>query len=301
MNREEYKRKLEEARANGQSQEPSRNKTGSLGKNGLKDGERSSADKPVFRMSRDAERTIIGQNQELIGKVDETRATLQKAVESLAGDADKYLAKLEDKENELGKSWLAIDEKLVELRAQIANFNPNLDLNKEGREYFSRLINLLQTTTQESQYTAALKALEDKARNIAFFLDDARKEAATGYKSIVAETVDKEVKRFEEGLNRVTDMQLARFEQKRKHLADIMEMLANWKWWFLGAVVFVGSITITQVSALVSSVKEQRKAEEVQWDARYWQYFKANNPKSSQKIMEEYAKKTKELGQEESE
>jgi hypothetical protein len=65
------------------------------------------------------------------------------------------------------------------------------------------------------------------------------------------------------------------------------------------AVIFVGGITIAQLSSLVSSVREQRKAEKVQWDAKYWQFFKANNPKTSQKLMEEYAKKTKELGQKE--
>jgi len=257
-----------------------------------------SAGKPIVRMSKDAERTIIGQNQELIGKIEETRKELQKAVNELAGDADKFLERLEEKEQELGKEWLAIDDRLVELHTQIKKFNPTLKLDKEGEGYFKRLISLLQTTTQESQYTAALNALQSEAKHIAFFLDDAQNKAAANYKSIVAETVDKEVRRFEEGLNKVTDAQLEKFEKKRKHLADMMDMLANWKWWFWGAVIFVGCITIAQVSSMASSIREQRKAEEVQWDARYWQYFKANNPNTSQKIMEEYAKKTKELGQE---
>lgn len=102
-------------------------------------------------------------------------------------------------------------------------------------------------------------------------------------------------------MNKVTDAQLARFEQKRKHISQIMDMLANWKWWFWGSVVFVGCITIAEVASTITNYKEQKKAEEVQWDARYWQYYKANNPITSQKIMEKYAKKTKELGQEESE
>lgn len=236
-------------------------------------------------MSKDAERTIIGQNQELIGKVDETRAKLQRAIEELAGDTDRFLSKLEEKATTLGRSWDAVNVKADDLYSQISSFNPVFQLDKGSSDFFQSLVN----------------TFDSRVHEVIFHINNIQSSTANGLRETFSKEVDKELERFEEGLNKVTEAQLARFEQKRKHLADIMDMLANWKWWFWGAVIFVGCITIAQISSLVSNVREQRKAEEVQWDARYWQFFKANNPKTSQKLMEEYAKKTKELGQENSE
>lgn len=234
-------------------------------------------------MSKDAERTIIGQNQELIGKVEETRAELQKAIEELAGDTDKFLSKLEDKATTLGRSWEAVNIKADDLCSQILSFNPVFQLDKGSSDYFQSLVN----------------TFEGRVHEIIFHINNIQSSTANGLRETFSKEVDKELERFEDGLNKVTEAQLARFEQKRKHLADIMDVLANWKWWFWSAVIFVGCITIAQVCSLISNVREQRKAEEVQWDAKYWQYYKANNPITSQKIMENYAKKTKELGQKE--
>lgn len=285
MNREEYRRKLEEARANGQSQEPSSKRIENPKESVKEAGTDTSAGESVFRMSKDAERTIIGQNQELIGKVDETRAKLQRAIEELAGDTDRFLSKLEEKATTLGRSWDAVNVKADDLYSQISSFNPVFQLDKGSSDFFQSLVN----------------TFDSRVHEVIFHINNIQSSTANGLRETFSKEVDKELERFEEGLNKVTEAQLARFEQKRKHLADIMDMLANWKWWFWGAVIFVGCITIAQISSLVSNVREQRKAEEVQWDARYWQFFKANNPKTSQKLMEEYAKKTKELGQENSE
>lgn len=285
MNREEYRRKLEEARANGLSQEPSSKRIENPKESVKEAGNDTSAGKSVVRMSKDAERTIIGQNQELIGKVEKTRAELHKAIEELAGDTDKFLSKLEEKATTLGRSWDAVNVKADDLYSQISSFNPVFQLDKGSSDFFQSLVN----------------TFDSRVHEVIFHINNIQSSTANGLRETFSKEVDKELERFEDGLNKVTDAQLARFEQKRKHLADIMDILANWKWWFWGFVFFVGCITIVQISSLVSNVREQRKAEEVQWDARYWQFFKAKNPKTSQKLMEEYAKKTKELGQENSE
>lgn len=285
MNREEYRRKLEEARANGQSQEPSSKRIENPKESVKEAGNDTSTGKSVVRMSKDAERTIIGQNQELIGKVEETRAELHKAIEELAGDTDKFLSKLEDKATILGRSWEAVNTKADDLYSQILSFNPVFQLDKGSRDYFQSLVN----------------TFEGRVNEIIFHINNIQSSTASGLRETFSKEVDKELERFEEGLNKVTDAQLARFEQKRKHISQIMDMLANWKWWFWGSVVFVGCITIAEVASTITNYREQKKAEEVQWDARYWQYYKANNPITSQKIMENYAKKAKELGQEESE
>ena len=73
MNREAYKRKLEESKTNEQTSQKSIPK-----KSVSRVGAECSTDKgTAVRMSKDAERTIIGQNQELIGKVQETREELE--------------------------------------------------------------------------------------------------------------------------------------------------------------------------------------------------------------------------------
>ena len=69
---------------------------------------------------------------------------------------------------------------------------------------------------------------------MALFLDDAQRKAMAGYETVDSQTVDEQMKRLEDGMSRLADSQLARFEQKRKHPDDIMDLLANWKWWFGG-------------------------------------------------------------------
>lgn len=117
-------------------------------------------------MSKDAERTIIGQNQELIGKVQETREELRQVVDSLTSDLSGFIDRLQGKENELERNWKAVNDKYQVLLYELREFNPSLHLDTKSEEYFRNLISLLQTTTQQSQYTAAIRALEEKAKQI---------------------------------------------------------------------------------------------------------------------------------------
>jgi len=101
-------------------------------------------------MSKDAERTIIGQNQELIGKVQETREELRQVVDSLTSDLSGFIDRLQGKENELERNWNAVNDKYQVLLYELREFNPSLHLDTKSEEYFRNLISLLQTTTQQS-------------------------------------------------------------------------------------------------------------------------------------------------------
>ena len=136
-------------------------------------------------MSKDAERTIIGQNQELIGKVQETREELRQVVDSLTSDLSGFIDRLQGKENELERNWKAVNDKYQVLLYELREFNPSLHLDTKSEEYFRNLISLLQTTTQQSQYTAAIRALEEKAKQITEAITAAEQTASIGSKNAI--------------------------------------------------------------------------------------------------------------------
>lgn len=167
-------------------------------------------------MSKDAERTIIGQNQELIGKVQETREELRQVVDSLTSDLSGFIDRLQGKENELERNWNAVNDKYQVLLYELREFNPSLHLDTKSEEYFRNLISLLQTTTQQSQYTAAIRALEEKAKQITEAITAAEQTASIGSKNAITKSVDEEMKRFEVGIAALVDVQLKGWSRKSR-------------------------------------------------------------------------------------
>ena len=146
-------------------------------------GNDTSAGKSVVRMSKDAERTIIGQNQELIGKVEETRAELHKAIEELAGDTDKFLSKLEDKATILGRSWEAVNIKADDLYSQILSFNSVFQLDKGSRDYFQSLVN----------------TFEGRVNEIIFHINNIQSSTASGLRETFSKEVTKNLNALRRG------------------------------------------------------------------------------------------------------
>jgi hypothetical protein len=249
-------------------------------------------------MSKDAERTIIGQNQELIGKVQETREELRQVVDSLTSDLGGFIDRLQGKENELERNWNAVNDKYQVLLYELREFNPSLHLDTKSEEYFRNLISLLQTTTQQSQYTAAIRTLEEKAKQITEAITAAEQTASIGSKNAITKSVDEEMKRFEVGIAALVDVQLKRVEQKIKNTQNVMGWFADKKWHLIVGATLLFALCTWMVSTIVNCSREKTKAVEVQWDAKYWQYYKSKNPQTSQKIMQDYAEKARELGQE---
>jgi len=106
------------------------------------------------------------------------------------------------------------------------------------------------------------------------------------------------MKRFEVGIAALVDVQLKRVEQKIKNTQNVMGWFADKKWHLIVGAAFLFALCTWMVSTIVDCSREKTKAVEVQWDAKYWQYYKSKNPQTSQKIIQDYAEKARELGQE---
>lgn len=274
-------------------------------KSSVQNWEEEDKDNNVILLSREGEKALINRIFSQENKLNQ----LQKRINELAAAFNAYQETVQGSIDETVRTFA---DKAGEIRDDINSYRPQVALHDDDKDEIEKLVYALNNSSLSQNIdTAILKAdkrveellsngakVESSIRGLIQTeinsLLDALKVAVEDYKKNLKSINQEQQNMYTDYLDR----KMKDYQNRRQWSETLNHSARRWYWYVWLVVITICAGCLGLVNSCSRAHEREENARLWIEHGRLWDYYREKNPKTNTKLMEEYYKTHKKLGEE---